>query len=463
MKVLGCSPSAWVLYFVFDPGTLIDLSRLELQLFQPIQTQLSAYVGMVICICAFVGVYANDIWQAKNFPFLGQLLYRENGGRYNQTMILNDDFTLNEEKLAAYGLPWFTATQTVTGIAGGLSFGATVTHIVICNGKQVWDAIQSARNNTVVDAHYEKMKAYKEVPFWWYTAMFVCSMAISLVTNYIGRSQLPWWAFFVAVGFATVFLPIIVTLYAVLCYVTDTENIARMLGAALVPGKPHVRLPLNFRPICTSLCTPTTQRNKVVRWPEISRWTPPRVTFTMQSVGAIIGALINFVIMKIVVSSNRELLLSVQGNSVWSGATVQSFNRCDMTRSIAWGALAKHLYSPSGRYAIIPFSILLGLVMPVPFWLLHQKFPRRGFDQVITPMICSAIGYYNTGINSATFTTFLLSHYRSPGMSAALDGGTEVMDFVFSFAVGGAGGKVTPFPNWALNPEGNPDYCKQLT
>jgi hypothetical protein len=47
--------------------------------------------------------------------------------------------------------------------------------------------------------------------------------------------------------------------------------------------------------------------------------------------------------------------------------------------------------------------------------------------------------------------------------SAALDGGTEVMVFVFSFAVGGAGGKVVPFPTWALNPVGNPDYCKRLT
>ena len=41
--------------------------------------------------------------------------------------------------------------------------------------------------------------------------------------------------------------------------------------------------------------------------------------------------------------------------------------------------------------------------------------------------------------------------------------GTEVMVFVYSFAVGGAGGRVTNFPTWALNPTGNPDYCKRLT
>ncbi|EEB95978.1 hypothetical protein MPER_04967, partial [Moniliophthora perniciosa FA553] len=93
---------------------------------------------------------------------------------------------------------------------------------------------------------------------------------------------------------------------------------------------------------------------------------------------------------------------------------------------IAWGALAKHLYSPSGRYAIIPFSIFIGLAIPIPFWLLHKKFPGRKFDQVITPMVCSAIGYFNA-------SSGCLSHYRPARMSAALDGGTEVMVFVFSF------------------------------
>lgn len=40
-------------------------------------------------------------------------------------MVLNDDFTLNKDKLAAVGLPWYAATQIVTKIGTSLSFGAT--------------------------------------------------------------------------------------------------------------------------------------------------------------------------------------------------------------------------------------------------------------------------------------------------------------------------------------------------
>ena len=44
---------------------------------------------------------------------------------------------------------------------------------------------------------------------------------------------------------------------------------------------------------------------------------------------------------------------------------------------------------------------------------------------------------------------------------AALDGGTQVMVFIFTFAVFGGSGKSVPFPTWAGNPGGNHniDYC----
>jgi membrane-associated HD superfamily phosphohydrolase len=53
------------------------------------------------------------------------------------------------------------------------------------------------------------MKVYKEVPWYWYTAMFVVCIAMALATSYTAHSGLPWWALFVAVIFATIFVPII--------------------------------------------------------------------------------------------------------------------------------------------------------------------------------------------------------------------------------------------------------------
>ena len=51
------------------------------------------------------------MWHAQNFPFLSQLLFYEDGRRYNQLAILNDDFTLNTTKLEQEGLPYYAASQ----------------------------------------------------------------------------------------------------------------------------------------------------------------------------------------------------------------------------------------------------------------------------------------------------------------------------------------------------------------
>ncbi|KAJ7361567.1 OPT oligopeptide transporter [Mycena albidolilacea] len=427
-------------------------------LFQPLSTQLSLYTGVLICILSFSAAYSMNVWNAQNFPFLSQILFYENGTEYQQDLILNDDFTLNLEKLEVQGLPWFSSSYAISKIGGSLSFGATITHMLLWNGKQVWDAMKTGRECN--DPHYQKMKAYDEVPFWWYALTFVASLAMGLATNYTAHSQLPWWGFFIAVGFAAFFLPIISTLYSILCYVPGTEDIARMLGAGLLPGKPQANMYFTLYAYNS-----TEQGRSMTRDLKMGQYTklPPRVTFTMQCLGAVIGALINYVLMRSIIAAHRDILTSVQGTVTWSGAGVQSFN----SDAIAWGALAKQLYSPSSTYGIIPLSIIIGLFVPIPFYLLHRYFPESHFDGVITPMICSEIGYLSGGINSSVLCTFLLclfsQYYYNFLLSAALDGGTEVMTFVYSFAVGGAGGKTTTFPTWALNPIGNPDYCQRLT
>jgi OPT family oligopeptide transporter len=231
-----------------------------------------------------------------------------------------------------------------------------------------------------------------------------------------------------------------------------------MLGGAMMPGKPVANMYFSLYGYNT-----VSQSLGLLRDLKLGQYTkvPPRVTFTVQMVGAAVGAILNYVIMASVMSSHREILLDVQGSNVWSGQQIQSFN----TDAIAWGALGKPLYAPGTMYGFVPYTLLMGLLAPVPTYLLHLKYPKFGWDKVFTPILVAELGYLSVGINSSVFTSFLLAifsqyylrKYRATWfrkynflLSAALDGGTQVMIFVWSFAVGGAGGKEIPFPTWAL-------------
>ena len=72
---------------------------------------------------------------------------------------------------------------------------------------------------------------------------------------------------------------------------------------------------------------------------------PPRATFSAQVAGRLVGAIVNYIMMMTITTNRRDILLSIQGTNVWSGQNIQQFN----SQAIAWGALAKEMFSPGSR------------------------------------------------------------------------------------------------------------------
>ncbi|KAJ7760820.1 peptide transporter MTD1 [Mycena maculata] len=439
-------------------------------LFTPLSTQLSLYFGVLICIISFCAVYANNVWSAQSFPWLSQELFYENGTQYDQLAILDDSFRLNKTALEVQGLPWFASSNVLYSIGANLSIGATIMHVLLWYGKDILEVIRLYRAGDDYDPHLAKMKVYPEVPMWWYIVVFVGSFCMAMATLYTGHSGMPGWGLVIGIILSAVFLPFVATVYAITGFGTSVENLVQIIGASLMPGSPQTNMYFTLYGFNTLQQALALTQDLKMQYTKL----PPRATFSVQSLGTVVGGLLNYVIMKVIISTHREVLLEVQGTNIWSGQQVQSFN----ANAVSWGALGNILYAPDGRYAIIPFSILIGLAVPVPFWIAHCFFPKLGANRVVTPILCWTLGYLSVGINTSIFTTFLLAVFSQYYLrrfrprwfrkynfllSAALDGGTQVMVFVFTFAVGGGSGKVSNMPNWALNPVGNPDYCMRLT
>ncbi|KAF8148520.1 OPT oligopeptide transporter protein-domain-containing protein [Mycena galopus ATCC 62051] len=426
-------------------------------LFTPLSTQLSLYFGVLICIIAFCALYANNVWHGQNFPWLSQELFYENGTQYNQLAILDANFRLDVQ-----GLPWFSSSQVLYKIGTNLSIGATITNVILWYGRDIVEVIKRYR---AYDPHLAKMK--EKVPMRWYIVIFFGSFGMAMATIYTGHSGMPWWGLIVGILISAVFLPFVVTVYAITGFSTSMQNLVQIISASLMPGSPQTNMQKSDATAAryfTLYGFNTLQQALALVQDLKMQYTklPPRVTFAVQALGSVVGGLLNYVIMKVILGSHRAILLDVQGSNIWSGQQVQTFN----ADAVSWGALGNILYAPSGRYGIVPFSILIGLVVPL------------GANHVVSPILCWTLGYLSVGINTSVFSTFLLAVfsqfylrcYRPRWfrkynflLSAALDGGTQVMVFVFTFAVGGGSGRVVNMPNWGLNPTGNPDYCARLT
>jgi hypothetical protein len=96
--------------------------------------------------------------------------------------------------------------------------------------------------------------------------------------------------------------------------------------------------------------------------------------FITQIYGTILGGFLNYAVMISIVSDNAELLTSGNGNSSWSGATIQSYN----TNASSW-ALAKYLYKSGQTYSAVPYGVAVGAALVVVHRIFAQVLPTLSY------------------------------------------------------------------------------------
>ncbi|KAF8610390.1 oligopeptide transporter [Ceratobasidium sp. AG-I] len=436
----------------------------------PLIQQGNSWIGYGICYVAILGIYYSNTWSAQSFPMLSTSIFGSNGKRYNQTAVFGPTFTLNETALNAYGLPHLTGSNAWGNMTACWSIGGLIAHCLLFWRGYVVSSFKQARKGTQPDRHWVAMQRYDECPWWWYMTLLVLSFFAGLIVIFTGHTTLPWWGYILSLAVGGFVAPFSNLLYARLGNGIATNQLMKMVAGAVHPGKPVANLYFSMWShdvISTSIGLAGDL--KMGQYLKI----PPRVMFATQVWGTLLGAFINYAVMASITSSRREILLDPIGTNVWSGATVQSLN----SAAVTW-SLAGRLYGPHGPYKWIPVGLGLGMIPTTIQYFLWKKWPKIGpveLDKIMLPVIYMYAGWFVSGVNSITTSVIIVGlvsqvwlRRRHPGwynkynyiLGGGLDGGTQTIVFILSFAVFGASGSEKPFPNWWGNPADiNPDYC----
>ncbi|CAG8264003.1 unnamed protein product [Penicillium salamii] len=432
----------------------------------PFKQQINTWAGYFIWYPVMLSLWYGNAWGAKTFPFMSASLFSANGTSFSTTSILTSDNVVDRAKLERVGLPYLTSSTVWGFFSQNLAIGALITHVLIFYGKDMILAWKQARARTQPDPHYQGMLKYKEVPMWWYFVLFGLAFIAGIIVTAKGETTLPVWGYIISLllgGFIAPFSAILVGLFG---NGIATNQISKMVAGAVHPGRPLANLYFaswSHQVILLAV--------GLANWLKIGQYTkvPHRVMFTTQIYGTLLGAALNYVVMTIIVTNERDVLLDPVGTNVWSGSSLQSMN----SQAITW-ALAKDMYSLQGRYFIVPIGILIGLALPVIHWGVNRWSPRIRKWPINTPIIVFYSGASYFGITSFIWSSITVGVFsqlwlrrRMPHIynkynyliGAALDGGSQIIIFVLSFAVMGASGKEHPFPKWWGNPSGNPDHC----
>ncbi|PLB50880.1 OPT oligopeptide transporter [Aspergillus steynii IBT 23096] len=438
----------------------------------PLSLQVHQAVGLFSCFIFMLAIYYGNGWNSRSLPFMSTKLLNANGTSYPVESVFPGG-VLDEAQLALHGTPKLTGTFAWSLFCANAAIGALIVHCILFWGKDIRRAYKSARAGRYDDRHHDHMAThYKETPWWWYAFVLVASFILGLVVVIKENITLPVWAYIVALIVGIIIAPFSTILYSRYGNGIATNNLSKMLAGLAIPGKPVGNM--YFAAWSHNVISNAVNLSNDLKMGEYLK-IPPRVMFLTQIYGTILGGFVNYAVMISIVNSHRELLVDGNGNSSWSGATIQAY----VSNATSW-ALSPHLYKIGGQYSMVPIGIAVGAAVVIVHRFFYQLIPRIGtvdISEVNLPQFIQYAGYipYNQSqtcvifswILSGFFIQFYLRNYRprifkdySYLVTGAFDGASLTVLFILSFAVFGAGGKSYPFPSWwGNNINGNPDWC----
>ncbi|CAG8102008.1 unnamed protein product [Penicillium salamii] len=303
----------------------------------PFRQQINSWIGYFIWYPVMLSLWYGNAWGAKTLPFMSASLFSANGTRFSTTSILTSDNIVDGAKLERVGLPYLMSSTVWGFFTQNVAIGALITHVLIFYSKDMILAWKQARARTQPDPHYQGMLKYKEVPMWWYFVLFGLTFIAGIIVTAKGETTLPVWGYIISLLLGGFIAPFSCVLFGLFGNGIATNQISKMVAGAVHPGRPLANLYFaswSHQVILLAV--------NLANWLKIGQYTkiPHRVMFITQIYGTLLGAALNYVVITIIVTNEREVLLDPVGTNIWSGSALQSMN----SQAITW-ALAKDMYS----------------------------------------------------------------------------------------------------------------------
>ncbi|RIB11196.1 OPT oligopeptide transporter protein [Gigaspora rosea] len=468
-KTLGSAyKGAGILAFSFDWNAVSSI----FPLYTPWWSQVNHLFGIVLATWIIAPLlYYNNIFDAQKFPFLSTRAFDKYGEKYNQTRIMDPttnslDVTANENYSPIFMSIMLAACYGYTF----MQIPATICHVILFHGKEIWNQFKKTREEeNESDIHCKMMSVYPEVPNYWYGAIFFIMLIIAVILGHTSGANLPWWGVFLAVSIAVITLLPIGIIQAISNWQIALSVIVELVCGFILPGRAIANVYFRtYGYMCLSQCLYFVQDLKLGHYMKV----PPRSMFTSQIWGTFVGVIVNYWTMQLIIDTKRSYLdgTEVDPSGQWTGLRSGLFN----TASIIWGLIGPaKTFGYGSPYNILLWGFLIGGFLPIPFYLLHRKFPNAKFNLVNIPVIFHGLTLFPSTLPNFIVTGFIVSflsqfyafRYKEKlwkkynyVMSAAFDSGSQIMTMVLFICFTGIA--QVKFPVWWGNdPSSQGEHC----
>ncbi|KAJ3276094.1 hypothetical protein HDV01_006264 [Terramyces sp. JEL0728] len=390
--------------------------------------------------------YTTDPIRMVNVPGI----YNKNGKkvpitRNNESKAIlnyNSPPTIDETFYEANKPFYLTSNFSICYFASFINIAAVFSHVVLWYGKDVYRQTKEAINqinDSEEDELNVRMKAYPEVPDWFYLAFLGVFTLLQVISGLVTAFKMPWWSSLFAVVLGTIYVIPIGVIQAVSGYQMGLNVLTEFIIGLLTPGD-----------IVGVMCFKSLGYNMVIQALNLASdlkmghymAIAPTSMFICQMIGTFIGAIGN---LSVAFWAEQGLANQFENNgNAWDPST--SYGVFINAGGI-WGAIGPARFFGKGSpYYSLLLGFPIGIVLPFIPWLLNKVVPSKNWHLINIPLLTQMnFTGQNQGfltipfILNIVFNKFIYTYNREWWnkynfiLSVALDSGAAVATLVITF------------------------------
>ncbi|XP_077248499.1 oligopeptide transporter 7-like [Tasmannia lanceolata] len=365
---------------------------------------------LIMYVLAPIGYWFN-IYKAKTFPIFSGGLFNSSGQDYNISSIINSNFNLDVKAYDRNGPLYLSTFFAMTYGVGFASLTATVVHVLLFHGSDIWKLSKSAFKERKMDVHTRLMSKYKQVPEWWFICILIVNIAATVfICEYFNdQLQLKWWGVMLACAISIFFTLPIGIISATTNQQPGLNIITEYIIGYLYPGRPVANICFKtYGYISMTQAITFVADFKLGHYMKI----PPRSMFMAQVVGTLISAIVYlgtaWWLMESVPNICNKALLPP--DSPWTCP----MDRVFFSASVIWGLIGpRRIFGNLGFYNNVNWFFLAGAIAPLLVWLAHKAFPSKKWIPLINmPILIGATGMMPPA-TAVNFTSWIIVGFLS--------------------------------------------------
>ncbi|KAI7948344.1 hypothetical protein MJO29_010009 [Puccinia striiformis f. sp. tritici] len=314
-------------------------------LFMPLNTQIHEIVALVISIFSFFFVYSKS-WHGaglnQNFPFLSASVLTAEGRPYPYRQAITADGTANEEFIQSAGLPFFTATFYLIQILTSVYLTSSLSHAALNNYHHIGPLLKKSRSREDIDPHRVVCQKYRDFPPWGFAVMVVVSFALTFGMSSATASGVSVVSLLVAMIVSFLMTLAAGFISAVTGFQVRLTSGVQMLGGLMFPGNVFQSMWFTLYGASSAMMAMGILRD--IKFGQYVHLPQYHIVFS-QLMGGSVGTLANILVTKAILKNERDVLISAQGNGVFSGAEIAA-SQARAIRFVLYHSVQKDCRAP---------------------------------------------------------------------------------------------------------------------